>query len=110
MTPLALSRRISSQKSRRALGSTPAVGSSSSSNCGSCSRHAASASRCFQPPDSEPASCFCAVGEAEVGQRLVDPLLAPVEPVHARDEIEVLADRQVLVVARTSASCSRPVP
>jgi hypothetical protein len=29
------------------LGSTPAVGSSSSSSCGSCSRHAASARRCF---------------------------------------------------------------
>ena len=43
-------------KARRALGSTPAVGSSSSSSRGSCSTQAASASRCFQPPDSEPAS------------------------------------------------------
>ena len=45
-------------KARRALGSTPAVGSSSKSSLGSCSTQAASASRCFQPPDNAPASCF----------------------------------------------------
>jgi hypothetical protein len=38
------------------LGSTPAVGSSSSSSFGLCMMQAASASRCFQPPDSVPAS------------------------------------------------------
>ena len=39
-----------------ASGRHPAVGSSSSSSCGSCSVQPASASRCFQPPDSAPAS------------------------------------------------------
>ena len=47
---------ISSQNSRRAFGSTPAVGSSRSRSCGWCMTQAASASRCFQPPDSVPAS------------------------------------------------------
>ncbi len=41
---------ISSQKSRRACGSTPAVGSSSSRSWGSCIMQAARARRCFQPP------------------------------------------------------------
>ena len=64
--PAAASRWISSQNSRRALGSTPAVGSSSSSSFGLCMMQAASASRCFQPPDSVPASCLRALGQAEV--------------------------------------------
>src|SRR5690606_20090319 len=37
------------------------------------------------------------VGETEIGKRAVDALPAPVDPVHAGDEIEVLADRQILV-------------
>ena len=41
-----------SQNSRRALASTPAVGSSSSKSFGRCRTQAASASRCFQPPES----------------------------------------------------------
>jgi hypothetical protein len=45
--------------------------------------HAASASRCFHPPDCVP----------------VDRLLPPGDAVHPRDEVEVLLDRQVLVQA-----------
>ena len=63
---------IWSQNSRRALASTPAVGSSSSSSCGSCSMQAASASRCFQPPESCPASWSRAVGEAHALEHVGD--------------------------------------
>src|SRR6185369_14875219 len=59
VSPSAASAWICSQNSRRALGSTQAVGSSSSSSSGSWIRQAASARRCFQPPESWPASCFC---------------------------------------------------
>ena len=52
-------------------GSTPAVGSSSSSSCGSCSMQAASASRCFQPPDSEPVNWFARVCKAERFERAI---------------------------------------
>ena len=41
-------------ESRRATGSMPAVGSSRKTSRGRCSRAQASASRCFQPPDSRP--------------------------------------------------------
>ena len=43
------------QNSRRDSGSTPVVGSSSSSRSGSVTSAAASASFCFMPPDSAPA-------------------------------------------------------
>ena len=86
----------SSQNSRRASGSTPAVGSSSSRSCGSCSRQAASARRCFQPPDSVPASCSPRAREAQPVERRVDARGAVGHPVHPRDEREVLADREVV--------------
>jgi hypothetical protein len=67
------------------LGSTPAVGSSSRSSCGSWIRQAARASRCFQPP--------------ETFQAARDGLPPVRHGVDARDEIEVLPDAEVLVVA-----------
>src|SRR5439155_17423943 len=48
---------IMRQKSRRAAGSTPAVGSSRNRTSGRCSRAQPSASRCCHPPESCPASC-----------------------------------------------------
>ena len=99
--PRAASACSSSQKSRRAFGSTPAVGSSSSSSCGSCNRHAASASRCFQPPDSEPASWFARRRESQLSERLVDARRAVGHAVHARDKAQVLADRQVFPERKT---------
>ena len=44
------------QNSRRDTGSTPVVGSSSSSSSGSVMSAATRASFCFMPPDSAPAS------------------------------------------------------
>ncbi len=41
---------------------------------------------------------FCTVGEAEIVEGLLDALLAVVEPVHARHKIEILADREVLII------------
>ena len=88
-----------SQNSRRAPGSTPAVGSSRSSSFGSCSRQAASARRCFHPPESVPASWPRRLPEPEALERLVDPAAAVGQPVDSPDELEVLRDRQVLVEA-----------
>ncbi len=88
-----------SQKSRRAPGSTPAVGSSSSSSLGSCRRHAASASRCFQPPERLPASCELRAASPRRSSASRHAPLAVGHGVHARDEIEVLRDREVLVEA-----------
>ena len=83
-------------ESRRAFGSTPAVGSSSSSSCGSDSVQAPSASRCFQPPDkragellSRPARPSRSIMARARRARLR-------QPVDARDEFEVLAHRQVV--------------
>ena len=99
MRPSAASAWISFQNSRRALGSTPAVGSSSSSSCGLGSVQAPSASRCFQPPDSSPASCSSRPVKAEPldrrargGDRLGDA-------VDAGDEFQVLAHREILIEA-----------
>ena len=59
---------------------------------------AASASRCFQPPESVPASWFWRFVRPEAVERRVDIVCLQVrQGVEARDEIEVLADRQVLV-------------
>ena len=85
-----------SQKSRRAFGSTPAVGSSSSRSCGSCSRHAASARRCFQPPESSPASWFARSARPSRSSAPSTRASHVVHRVHPRDEAQVLADRQVL--------------
>ena len=97
--PAAASAWICSQNSRRALGSTPAVGSSSSSSCGSCRMQAASARRCFQPPDSVPASWRRAAPRPELLERALDRLAALRHGVDPRDEVEVLLDGQVLVQA-----------
>ena len=63
--PRAASAWISSQKSRRAFGSTPAVGSSSSRSSGSCRMQAPSARRCFQPPESVAGELVGAIAEPE---------------------------------------------
>jgi hypothetical protein len=60
---------IWSQKSRRALGSTPGRGLVQQQQRGSCIRQAASARRCFQPPDSVPASWCWRSGQAQLRQR-----------------------------------------
>ena len=49
-------RLISRQKARRAIGSTPEVGSSRNSTLGSCMMAAPNATRCFQPPGRLPTS------------------------------------------------------
>ena len=58
---------------------------------------AASARRCFQPPDSVPASWCWRLVEAETLERRVDGAAEVRQSVEPRDEFEVLADRQVLV-------------
>ena len=97
--PSAASLWISPQNSRRALGSTPAVGSSSSSSSGLGRMQAPSARRCFQPPDSVPASWRLAAHEPEPLDRRARLLLGLREAVDAGDELQVLLDRQVLVEA-----------
>jgi hypothetical protein len=57
VVPASASENSTSQNSRRLRGSTEAVGSSRNSSSGSCRVAAASASRCFWPPDSVPARC-----------------------------------------------------
>ena len=97
--PSAASLWISPQNSRRALGSTPAVGSSSSSSSGLGRMQAPSARRCFQPPDSSPASCCSRPVQAEAldgGARLAAGIG---EAVDAGDELQVLQDGEVLVEA-----------
>ena len=99
MRPSAASAWISFQNSRRALGSTPAVGSSSSRSCGLGSVQAPSASRCFQPPDSSPASCSSR--PASPSRSIIARAAAHGvgDPVEARDEFQVLAHREILVEA-----------
>ena len=99
MRPSAASAWISFQKSRRALGSTPAVGSSSSSSCGLGSVQAPSASRCFQPPDNSPAICSSrpARPSRSIAARAARDRLG--DAVDAGDEFQVLAHREVLVEA-----------
>ena len=97
--PCAASAWISFQNSRRALGSTPAVGSSSSSSCGFGSVQAPSASRCFQPPESSPASCSSRPREAEPLDHRARGRARVGEPIEARDEFQVLAHREILIEA-----------
>ena len=101
---------ISSQNSRRALGSTPAVGSSSSSSCGACMMQAASASRCFQPPDSLPASCCRAAWSARASPACRAPPRAGRAAGRARRRGRGSPRSSGPRRARTSASCSRPGP
>ena len=79
-----------------ACGSTPAVGSSSSSSCGSCRMQAASARRCFQPPESWPASWRPRAPRPSRSSAALDRLAALRHRVDPRDEVEVLAHAQVL--------------
>ena len=99
MSPSAASAWISFQNSRRALGSTPAVGSSSRSSCGLGRVQAPSASRCFQPPESSPASCSLAARESDPLDHRARRRGRLRQPVKARDEFQVLAHREVLVEA-----------
>ena len=97
--PSAASLWISSQNSRRALGSTPAVGSSSSSRSGLGRMQAPSARRCFQPPDSVPASCFSRPCRPSRSMAARASRRGIGQAVDAGDELQVLLDRQVLVQA-----------
>ena len=54
--PSSASRLMSAQKARRAMGSTPEVGSSRKSTRGSCMIAAPKATRCFHPPGRLPVS------------------------------------------------------
>ena len=97
--PSAASLWISPQNSRRALGSTPAVGSSSSSSSGLGRMQAPSARRCFQPPGQLAGQLPLAALKPQPldgGARLLGRIG---EPVHARHELQVLQDREVLVEA-----------
>ena len=58
---------------------------------------AASARRCFQPPDNVPAGAGAPRFQAELVKRRRDDLAAIGEMVEAGDEEQVLLDRQVLV-------------
>ena len=58
---------------------------------------AASARRCFQPPESLPASWVCAFAQAKIGKRLIDARRAIVESVEPGDEFEIFADRKIFV-------------
>src|SRR5215475_9364469 len=87
---------IRSQNSRRACASTPAVGSSSSRSFGRCSTQAASASRCFQPPERWPASCFARSHLVENGS---DGFSCVGKLVDAGYEFEVLGDGEILIEA-----------
>ena len=94
--PCAARRCSSSQNSRRALGSTPAVGSSSSSSRGRCSMQHASASRCFHPPESVPVSWSARPVRPRSSSAAVDGGAPVGHRVDARGEVEVLADREVV--------------
>src|SRR6202158_1160278 len=89
--PCAASACNSSQKSRSALGSTPAVGSSSNSKAGECKRHAARARGCLHTPG----KLIAALGESHVCERLVDMTPALAHAIHAGDEVQVLAQGQI---------------
>ena len=60
---------------------------------------APSASRCFQPPDREPASCSSRPLQAEPRNHLARGAGGIGHAVKPRDELEVLAHRQVLIQA-----------
>ncbi len=81
------------------MASTPAVGSSSSRSFGSCRTQAASASRCFQPPESWPGELVAPVRQAHPVEDRAHRLAPVGQLVDAGDEVEVLVDRQILVQA-----------
>ena len=89
------------QNSRRETGSTPVVGSSSSSSSGSVSSADTSASFCFMPPESAPASRAAEAIEAHARQqvRRAGPRHCRRHVVELRAQREVLVDREVLVEA-----------
>jgi hypothetical protein len=58
---------------------------------------AASARRCFQPPDKLAGELLTARRQAEILKRVADVAARRIKVVEPGDEIEVLLDRQVLV-------------
>src|ERR1039457_5638717 len=96
--PVSARRLIIVQKARRARGSTPEVGSSRKRMSGSCMMAAPKATRCFQPPGRLPVIWFCFPSSPE-GEDPLDFLFALLlrDPVDAGEEVEVLADGQIVV-------------
>ena len=87
-----------SQKSRRLLGSTALVGSSSSSSSGRCSVAAASASRWRCPPLMRAGALRQQALELELGRELRDARVSrrAREPEDPRHELEILVHGQVV--------------
>ena len=90
-----------SQSSRRESGSTPTVGSSSSSSSGDRTSVQASPSFCFMPPESRPASRSVNGPSAviSISRGYCSLPLGGGDAVHVGVEVQVLLDGQVLVQA-----------
>src|SRR5882672_10587176 len=84
---------ICSQNSRRLTGSTPAVGSSRKRRGGSWMVAQASATRCFQPPESVPGDLVAAASQPDLAQHLLDKGGADA----SRDAVQPGVEAQVLV-------------
>ena len=84
------------QNARRAIGSTPEVGSSRKSTLGSCMIEEPNATRCFQPPGRRPVTCFFLTLQARELEHPAQSFRHARPPRHAVDagkEIEVFVDR-----------------
>ena len=112
VTPPAASAVMRCQNSRRAKGSAPLVGSSRKRISGRCRRAAAMARRCLNPPGS------CALGRRTKGSSLNwlkahairSRFLSPLKAVGAREEIQVLADRQLSVERKLLRDVAQMLP
>ena len=88
-----------SHNARRVCGSSPALGSSRKSTCGSCAMARAICTRCASPPESWATFDFCALGELEQLNQLVRLLrgLGMTESEVAAVEVHVLENRALPV-------------
>ena len=99
MRPSAASAWISFQKSRRALGSTPAVGSSSSSSCGLGKRAGAERQPLLPAAGKLAGELLLAAFQAEPLDHVARGAARVAHAVEPRDEFQVLAHRKILIQA-----------
>ena len=92
----------------RSTGSSPTVGSSSTSRSGLPSSATARLTRLRWPPDSRPTTCVALVGQVDGRRRPGRPPSRP-NPSTCSEEPEVLGDRQVVVDARGLGDVADPV-
>ena len=99
--PCARNSDSSFQNSRREIGSTPVVGSSSRISVGSWTRVQASASFCFMPPDRRSASRLAERRQLRHRQQLIPATLVVADAVDLGKERDVLVDGQIAIQAES---------